>query len=190
MSINIIKDALEYYDTNNERCNDVIKEIKYARFFVLSEARYITFFDKHRTELFTSQVELIGKYYNKLGLWVWGWSIPSADYSSVSIIRNVLFYGTSLEINEDNKLMDLKNELVTSRMKITNNVQLEIYSAIASYLSKQPFVLAINDLKFNDSGDIVEISLNLEEEHSVRTYLFLILDKKNEQKILHHRQQH
>ena len=162
MNENTIADALRYYDESNENFKNLRNKIKYidpnpAKSSANSVS--LTFYDADRNELFTSKIEHISRYYSKLKLWVWGWSIPN-DYKYLTkTVRNIFLYGT--DIDGDNNISNtlLKNELITSRFRIDNDIQLEIHCAIASYLAKKPFILAIKDYK----------SKIINKHHSTRT---------------------
>ena len=78
----------------------------------------------------------------------------------------------------------MKNELVTSRFKISNPIQLEIHVSIGAYLSKKSIVFSYkiyNDLiskknvvSHNDL-DLYNVKKNYENE-SYNEYFLLILD--------------
>ena len=51
-------------------------------------------------------------------------------------------------LNTENLL--LKNELVTSRSVITDQIQVEIHCALASYLAKRPMILPFADVGFEE----------------------------------------
>ena len=75
----------------------------------------------------------------------------------------------------------LKTELVTSRFRITNPIQLDIHVAIASYLSRQYVVYkyaSYIDLIVDANGlvDIVNIPKDKADEYSL--YYMFLLDGK------------
>lgn len=153
MSVEIIADALKYFDMNNEKYRHIKRQIKYVKGLIGSktdvEGAKLIFYDSNMNELFISRVEILGKYYNSIHTWAWGWSLPEINKSLTSIIRKVFFYGTDIDINNNPANVMLRNELVTSRFRIEDDVQLDIHCAIASYLAKKPFILAFKDLSFN-----------------------------------------
>ena len=81
MSVNIIKDALEYYDSNNEKYENIKKKMKYVKLADINQSDIegvkLIFYDENKNELFSSRVEILGKYYNSINIWVWGWRLPS-----------------------------------------------------------------------------------------------------------------
>lgn len=149
MTQEIIKNSLEYFDYNNERFKKIKKKIKYVSHAIADDSNIeclkLIFFDKNEKELFQSQIEILGKYYTKSDIWVWGWGLPTLNKYMTTIIRSVFIYGTDININNSEYIV-LKNYLITSRFKISNNVQIEINCAIASYLSKNSFILVWNEL--------------------------------------------
>lgn len=136
---NIITDALRYYDNNIEKYNDFYNKIDNVDFKESTndlEHNIIIFYDKNKKKIFESKYEIIGLYNDFANVWTWAWSIPSNTRNKIQIIKNVLNYG--IDLNPDQVF--LKTELITSRFKISNNIQLDIHSAIASYLAKQPLI--------------------------------------------------
>jgi hypothetical protein len=178
MSINIINDALRFYDTNNELYENVKKKIKYIKRATVNptdvESVKFTFYDKEKNELFTSRIEIVGKYYNTINTWVWGWSLPNTDKSLTSIIRKVFLYGTDIDTRTVSNVV-LKNELVTSRFKIDDDIQLDIHCAIASYLSKKPFIFAWRNTIVSQGTEWSEVkNKDDDEEISVTIYTFIL----------------
>ena len=156
MSIDIIPEALKYYDENAQKYKHIKKHIKFINNSVDTkkdiEGVKLDFFDKDMNILFTSRLEIIGKYYGDIKVWVWGWSIPTLDKYFTSIIRKVFLYGTDIIINNNVSNVLLKNELITSRFRIDDDIQIDIHCAIASYLAKKPFIVTLNDNIFDSAS--------------------------------------
>lgn len=149
--MNIIQSALEYYDKNNEKYKSILKKIKYISYSDKNEYGDVicSFFDKDEKLIFKSKVEIIGKYFVDTNLWVWGWSVPLLDKSLTGIIRNVFLYGTELyNTNATSDIYILRQQLLTSRFFITDNVQIDIYIALSSYLSKNKVTLKLPTIKY------------------------------------------
>lgn len=148
MSISIVKEALQFYDENNEKYKPIKKKIKYFKFADQIqhdiEGQRIAFLDKDKKEIFTSRIEILGKYYGSIYTWIWGWSLAGFGKSLTSIIRKVFLYGTDIDVANPANVI-LKNELVTSRFRIIDDIQIEIHCAIASYLAKKPFILMLKE---------------------------------------------
>jgi hypothetical protein len=138
MSIDIVNDALKYYDLNNEKYNHIKRHIKYFQLYPNNDSEIETlrlvFFDENKKELFTSRCEILGKYFRHINVWIWGWSLPKIPKYLSSIIRKVFLYGTDIDLSNVANTI-LKNELVTSRFRIEDEIQLDIHCAIASYFS-------------------------------------------------------
>ena len=64
------------------------------------------------------------------------------------VSRKILEYGLDIDYKD---ISFLKTELITSKFRITDNIQLELHLALASYLSKNPviFKYAYNPDKFD-----------------------------------------
>lgn len=181
MSAEIIADALKYYDINHEKFRHIKKNIKYIQLYNKQLAENETeglkfiFLDKNKKELFASRVEIYGQYFSSVKTWVWGWSVPSFNKSLTRIIRGVFLYGTDIDVYNQANII-LKNELLTSRFQIEDEIQLEMHSAIASYLAKKPFVLIIKDIKTFDIDQPVEVLGEDYEEDTNISYYFYIID--------------
>jgi hypothetical protein len=148
----LISNALEYFDMNNEKYNGIFNGAKYITYIFSTEDtgyNYIVFYDKNKKELFRSRYEIVALYYKKNNIWVWGWSVVKADKTLTFTIRKLLNYGIDLDSNES----FLKSELVTSRFRIGNEIQMDIHLSIASYLSKNPIIYKT---VFQDQGIIHE----------------------------------
>jgi len=177
MSIEIVNDALRYYDGNNELYKNIRKHMRYVKHAVVNrkdvEGIKLIFYDENMKEIFTSRVEILGKYYSSINVWVWGWSLPSINKSLTSIIRKVFLYGTDIDLNANPANILLKNELVTSRFRIEDEIQIDIHCAIASYLAKKPFVFVWKNIPFIKDNEPIEIQ-NTSETTDVAYYTFIV----------------
>jgi hypothetical protein len=134
--VNLVLNSFEYYDKNNQKIKDKFTNVKYISLEMINndlEHNKIIFYDKDLKELFKSRFERLGIFESKSQIWSWAWTISYFKKNETNIIRKILFYGTDLD---SDKSSFLKSELITSRFRITNKVQLDIHCAIASYLSK------------------------------------------------------
>jgi hypothetical protein len=177
MSLNIVGDALKFYDENNEKYESLKKKIKYFKYAMLDQKDIdgvkIVFLDEDKKELFTSRVEIIGKYYNTINTWIWGWSIPNIDKSLTTIIRKVFLYGTDIDARNSANVM-LKNELLTSRFIVSDTIQLDIHCAIASYLAKKPVIFIWKEFIISPD-EIVEVKGEFSKEDTgVMWYTFIV----------------
>lgn len=174
MSISLVKDSLKYYDFNNEKYDKIKKKIKHYKMFDSVVENNInrtkmTFYDDNKEELFTSRIEIIGKFYSNINLWVWGWAIPMLKTYVTILIRKILIYAINLD--ENNEL--LKLELITSRYRITNKIQIHIHCAIVSYLSKKPFIFSLC-VKPTFEDDYNNIETILDDDDDDKHYIFIL----------------
>jgi hypothetical protein len=176
-AVNLISDSLEYYDSNSEKYSELFKKIKYVKFIdVIKDMDHNIMFmyDSNKNEIMKSRYEIIGVYNNKSRTWTWAWAIPRFRKNTTHIARKIINYGMDL----DPESRFLKTELITSRFRITNPIQLDIHAAIASYLSRQYVVYKyISYINFtvdaNGLVDITNIPKNNADEYSVY-YMFLL----------------
>ena len=137
--ITLVRDSLVYYDNNFELYKKKLKEINYLKIIKNNNDHQqdeIHFYDSNKKFLFKSRYEFIGIHEPQLQLWSWAWSIPYLNKKSTNIIKKILNYGIELEPTAH----FLKSELITSRFRINHPIQLDIHSAIASYLAKKPVI--------------------------------------------------
>jgi len=176
----LVVNALEYYDKNNEKYKDFLKSIKYIKFKVEEndlEHNKIIMFDKNKKEIFTSRYEVIGLYSSVSNMWIWGWSLPQYKKNTTTIVRKLWNYGAELDVNSH----FLKRELITSRFRISDPIQLEIHTAIATYLSKKPLIykhtIKYDTVKDEDFVPVLDQNINKYNETSdYNTYYMFILD--------------
>ncbi|AYV76853.1 MAG: hypothetical protein Barrevirus2_6 [Barrevirus sp.] len=173
----LIVNSLNYYDTNNEIYNKMFSKAAYYSYQVGKhdlEYSVITFYNKNMKELFRSRYEFIGIYNPKVNIWIWGWAVPSLKRSQINLIKKVLNYG----INLDQESIFLKSELITSRFKIVNELQLDMHLAISSYISKEPCVKAIIDnrseLVEHEGKDLLPLEKEINEKTILINYLYLL----------------
>lgn len=179
MNSDIVTDSLRYYDENNGKYRKIKRKIKFIQHAKMDktdlEGVRLNFYDADMNQLFVSRVEILGKYYNNIRTWVWGWSLPGINKFLTATIRNVFLYGTDIDINDNPANVMLRNELITSRFRIDDEVQLEIHCAIASYLAKKPFILEWKDMNIRPDG-YTEIKDEEETGSTDVTYYTFIMD--------------
>ena len=176
-AINLISDSLEYYDANSEKYNDFFKKVKYVKFLdVVKDIDHntIIMYDSNKNEILSSRYEIIGVYNNKSRTWTWAWSVPRFRKNTTHIARKIITYGMDL----DPESRFLKTELITSRFRITNPVQLDIHAAVASYLSRQYIVYKyVSYISFTADidglVDITNVPKDNADEYTVY-YMFLL----------------
>lgn len=138
-NIQLVTTALEYYDNNSEKYNKLFHKISYIKFKEAEnelEHNSIIFFDSNKKELFSSRYEIIGIYSTGSNTWSWAWTISTFKKNNTNIVRKILNYGLLL----DPSSRYLKTELITSRFRVADLIQLDIHIGIASYLSKTPLI--------------------------------------------------
>lgn len=135
---NIILNALEYYDKNNEF---FYKFFKLIRFIIITKntgkRNKIELYDENKNLLIATEYEVIGKYYSGASVWVWAWTDPSLSKYQNSVSKQILVYGIELDPSKD---ILLKLQLITSKIIITNEIQLDVQLAVSSYISKQKLI--------------------------------------------------
>ena len=187
MSDDIIKNALEYYDINNKKYNKIVKKIRYTKTAPTNDIGVFKegFYDENKKLLFESRVEMIGAYHGIINTWQWAWSIPEIAREMNHTITKIFLYGTKINSSkfQYSKEYALKQELITSRFKVMDFIQVEIHCAIASYLTKIPFIMEwrIGPNKTDHIPFDGKFTPNPNKESS---YFFYILDPPNVDELL------
>lgn len=178
-NITLVKTSLQYYDDNTEKYSNLLRNASYIKFIESDnniDHNIIVYYDDDKNEFFRSRYEIMGVYYSSTHTWTWGWAIPSLKKKHTNIIRNIWNYGASID---DITSRYLKTQLITSRFRVADEIQLDIHSSIASYLSKNPmiykyyFYIDTN----NETTDLVKIHNN--EAGQYTTHFMFLLDYKN-----------
>ena len=139
----IISQSLVYYD----KSQPVIKYL-YNNTFRLnnninSNYRRIIFefYDRITRELVVStEVELLGMYYNKYKICEWAWANPGLRISENYLSKEILRWALSLDID----MTTIKSILITSRDEIKDNIQIDINVALGASILKQPYIYTYN----------------------------------------------
>jgi hypothetical protein len=168
--INIIKNALEYYDTKLKKITKNVHYIKIIHKTKDMERNIIKLFDNNDNIILESKYELIGMLTNKLKIWMWAWSNPKIHKNNTYISKKILNYGLNLSQNE----LILKTKLITSRFIITSPIQIQINIALATYLSKtSSFYEFMIDPDYSVSSSKIYLK-NDNNIDSLKYYIFLL----------------
>lgn len=152
IQINLLSNALEYYDTHNKKYNKILKKAVRQSFEETIgdiQRPRIILYDKDNKKILTAEYQHIGIYYKLFNLWAWGWALPLFKKNETSLSRKILNYGLDLETDDDILMGFLRAELVTSRFKILKKTQLDVHLALAGYLTKQPIIYKYKSLLDN-----------------------------------------
>jgi hypothetical protein len=177
-NISLVTTALEYYDTNSEIYNNLFRNAKYFKFIAAEtdmEHNVIIYYNDNKEELFRSKYEVIGLYNSATNTWTWAWAIPSFKKNNTNIVRKIWNYGSVLD--PDAKY--LKTELITSRFRVADPIQLDIHVSIASYLSKSPLIYKHYSHTTSIKDDEGYVTINNETSENYTIYYMFLLDHKN-----------
>lgn len=178
LSVGLVTDSLEYYDKNAELNSKIYKNIKYVRFQSTdkdNEHNKISVYRSDKSKLFESRYEILGVYNAQAMVWTWAWSIPNYTKNLTNISRKIVLYG--MDVSPEN--LFLKTELITSRFRISNPVQLDIHMAISSYLSKKPSIYKYKYYKTfepDDDGLVDITNFNEADSDDYTIYIMVLLD--------------
>lgn len=183
-SKDLVINSLKYYDSNNEKNFKMFNKFKYySIIFTGSDIDHnkIIFYDENKNKIFVSRYEALGVYNSSVHLWAWSWSIPVLSKNMVYTSRKILNYGLDLVPSKDD--LFIKSELITSRFKVTSEIQLDIHAAIASYIAKRSMVYKLirspSLITPESAGsDIYEI-LDMQSDDFIIYYLFLLDENGN-----------
>ncbi len=138
-SYSVLTNSLEYYDSFQPEIINIISKIEYIDIIHnnTSNDTYILY-DVNNNEILKSRIEHLAIYVPNTQIWKWSWSIPFIKQSNTFISRKILEYAFSLDKNKE---IFLKSTLTNSNIDIDNTYQIDIYLALSSFLSKNPFIL-------------------------------------------------
>jgi hypothetical protein len=178
-SISLVTTALEYYDMSNELHKNTLKNAHYVKFIQAEndmEHNTAVFFDTNKEEIYRSKYEIIGLYDSDSNTWAWSWAIPRFKKNNTNIARKIWNYGAVL----DPSVGYLKTELITSRFRVADPIQLDIHVSIASYLSKNQLIYKhINYItKTPDVDGYLHIGETINDAYTI--YYMFLLDSKKE----------
>lgn len=162
-TIDIVRNALEYYDMNTEKYIDLFNDIHYISFKNQNVNDpidpIIIMYDSNKNKIFESKYELIGVLDNKTKIWIWGWSIPGIGKKIVNTVRKILNYGLDLDPTD----LYLRTQLITSRFRIDSNAQIDSHIAVTSYLAKKNIIFKYTESETNfiNEGISVNKEINL-----------------------------
>ena len=178
--IDFIKDALEFYDLNQENVRKFLEKAHYMRYENNqteknddNETVKILFFDKHKSKIFESKIEYLGIYIPNTKTFKWSWSVPAFNKKYTTLSRNLLNYAFNLEVQYE---YSLKSELLNSRIEILTSFQMDIHIASASYLAKKPFILKYYNTIINDEN-YIRINKDVDDidkENAIVTYIYIL----------------
>lgn len=144
----VIRNSLENYDLNQVKINNFLKQIKYIQFIDnYNNIDQIIFYDKNKKIIFKSAYEIMGIFIPQTKIWKWSWSIPSLHNKFTLISRKILEYAFNLDPVKE---YILRSELINSKIKIINDIQLDIHIALSSYISKKPFIFKFLNKYYNE----------------------------------------
>jgi hypothetical protein len=174
--IELVENSLEYYDTNYEKYASFYNNIKFVKIEKTKDQGEIIFYNSDKKEIFRSRYEILGTFISKSSTWIWAWAQANYNKQLTYISRSLLKYGTELDSNPQN--IFLKSELINSRYKISNYIQLEMHNAIAAYLSKQPLIYKYNIYyipEFSENKDkLIDVTQFKDNDSFTSYYLFLL----------------
>lgn len=168
-----IKSALEYYDSYQQKVNEIIDKTYYIK---KQDNKNITdeifFYDKNKKLIYKSAYEIIAVYMPSVNTWKWAWSLPTAKKKSTFFSRKILEYAFNLD---EEKEFLLRSTLINSKIKIDNNLQLDIYLSLTAKLSKKPFILKTYNAPVELDGDGYFPFKKINEDPNNKNYMIFYL---------------
>lgn len=167
----IIVNALSNYDKIKENNAKLLRNAKYFKIRRKQDDPFavITLFDKNRNKINMFRCEIIAIYEPIGDIWAWSWAIPEIPKVYSTLSRRMLNYG--LNMPNDTRSFFIKTELINSRIKISDPIQIDIHLAISSYLTKSKIILPI-DFHVSNIDDLIKINQPTDEPVS-KSYYFL-----------------
>lgn len=138
----VVRDALAKYDITQPVVDFIKNEgtLKFISSKVNNKRDTVQIYYKStNTFICEVEVEIIGKFSTQknssdIGVWEWAWSDISLKANNIHYSKELLLYGTKLDVSEEY----YKKMLIMSRGIIRDPVQLDIIIAIARSFIKIP----------------------------------------------------
>jgi len=152
----IIKTSIEYYDSYQTKIDNILNNTEYIKIIENNNiTNQIIFYDKNKKILLKSSYEILSLYLPEQQIWKWSWSIPTISKKYTYITRKLIDYALSLVDFND---IFIKSILTNSKIKIENDIQLDILLALFSKFTKKPFIF-----KYLVIPDIPKVKINNDE---------------------------
>jgi len=138
--------SFEYHDKNREKYEELVRKIDYLKLEISkvdTEHNVIVAYDEDDKEMFRSRIESLGNYFYEGNAWVWGWAMPLNPKNITTISRKLLKYGFDIHPGDFMNTAEIRYHLITARQMALCAYEIEFYVAVASYLTKHPFILEI-----------------------------------------------
>lgn len=186
--MDIIVQAIEYYDKGRETYDTFLSKVHYVNIVLITdndmEHNMLALYDKDKKELVKLKYEILGTLHNDSSTWIWGWADALNFNNQTYLSKKVLNYALTIGIGSDktkfNENFMLKTELITSRFKISSPLQIDFHIGIGSYISKIPLVIPIVEYAddFSSSDTLKKFYNNNNEIYQLSgckvNYLFII----------------
>lgn len=156
---NILYDAFMHYDMTMHKYKKKFKKFSYYTEEIEdNDIKYnkAFFYDDKDKLIAEGNVHNIGSYIKSSQIWIWAWAYVGAQLvkNKVYLIRKILLY--ALDWSQDKYKNDfdtiLKSFLINSRLKIFNDIQIEIILALTLYITQGMYVFSIT---YDDEPEIM-----------------------------------
>ncbi len=175
--MDLVTNSLEYYDKNREKYQRLVEKIRYYKVDFRQqdmEHPIVYLYNSKKEKILESRFEIIGTYFNGTQTWVWSWANPQYPKNVSYLSRKIVQYGWDMEIKSENTF--LRTELLTSRTRIADPLQLDIHVAVSAYLLKQPFVIPIVHTAEARVDVVSEYGPKTEKNEQYEVYYYVLLD--------------
>lgn len=143
---NLIKESLSYFDKQNLKYNNLIESKKKIN------PDKVVFYDENNNEKSKYNYEVLGTFYNKTKVWMWGWMWAEETPISDGLLK----YGLKIDsrmISDRPEFMFIKTQLINSRILLENSINLDIQLALSSYLIKDKCIFVCPHKEFINVDD-------------------------------------
>jgi hypothetical protein len=124
---------MEKYDNNIQQNAKLYKILDKCEKDYYNNVKKVIFKNKDKEYIY--QYEILGSYYSGPKIWAWAWGRSLAGNVD-NLSKKLLLYGLNLNFNKlNNDLLMIRTLLITSRITITDDIQLDIFTALGSYLT-------------------------------------------------------
>lgn len=132
---NMIIKCLEHYDNKQNTLNLLLKNNN--MFDIIEEKNKIRVGWRTSTDIEIYKFEILGSLDLVTKIWSWSWSEPDLKLEDTVLSKELLNYFLKLEPDSNTEFhYYLKSQFLNSKLLINNDIELDIYMSIISYLLK------------------------------------------------------
>jgi hypothetical protein len=147
---NMIIKCLEHYDSKQNVYELIRKENPI--YYINSESNIFQLsWSKLEKDIKSYKFEILGFFDLGTKIWTWSWALPDLKLEDTILSKELLNYFLKLEPTSNTEFhYYLKSQFLNSKLLINNDIELDIYMSIISYLLKDKISFIVDRKEKSD----------------------------------------